>query len=561
MADFMRVAAAVLFLILISVDGNAYAQGVRPSDERPELPGFPEEEPEPSLLPPLPAPPAEEEDRLSSGRRVFVKQFEVQGSTVFPEEELARVTAPWEGREISSTELGQVRNAITRLYVDAGYVTSGAVIADQPVTDGVVVIQAVEGTLEDIAIEGNRHLRPGYIRSRIELGVGTPVNVYELEKRLQLLQQQNLIRRIDAQLDPGLRRGESTLSVLVDEGRPARMMLGAANDQSPTVGSEGGHVDAAYLSVTGNGDVFSSRGELTEGYTDLDLHYSLPLNAHDTTLRLNYRRTTGEVVESPFDDLDIDSTVQTYGVTLSHPLIRDLDRELWLGITGEYRESETDWEFGDFPSTPGSDDGEISISVLRLFQEWTTRSPTRVMAARSTLSFGLDIFGATTNSGRVPDSRFVAWLAQIQLAQRLPRRYLDSQLIFRTDLQLASDSMLSLEQYSLGGMHTVRGYRENQLVRDNGWSSSLELRIPVLTDLLGRDVLQLAPFFDLGQARNKYHNSGPETLASLGAGLRYQLSERILAQIYWGGRLRHVKRHGNDIQNNGFHWDVEVAAW
>jgi hypothetical protein len=34
----------------------------------------------------------------------------------------------------------------------------------------------------------------------------------------------------------------------------------------------------------------------------------------------------------------------------------------------------------------------------------------------------------------------------------------------------AGDRLVPLEQLSLGGRHTVRGYRENQLVRDSGWA-------------------------------------------------------------------------------------------
>jgi hemolysin activation/secretion protein len=560
MSAIRRSATSALLLALCLVAGAAAAQGPRPSEERPELPEFPPEEAEPERLPPIPVLPEPERD-LSAGRRMRVEKFQVRGSSVFGNEVFARITAPYEGREIGTAELAQVRNAITRLYVEAGYVTSGAVIPDQRVTDGVIVVEVIEGTLDDISIESTGRLRPSYVRSRLERGAAAPVNVYALEKQLQLLHRKPFIHRIDAQLTPGARRGASTLGVVVEETRPYRLAIGASNGQSPTVGSEGGYSRVQYMNALGWGDTFSARFELTEGYEDLDFYYSLPLNARDTTLVLNYRYTEGEVVENPFDDLDIESVAQTVGATVRHPLLLELDRELWLGITGEYRTSETDWAFGDFPSIPGSDDGEVDISVVRLFQEWTSRSRTRVLAARSMFSFGLDLFGATTNSGSVPDGRYAAWLAQLQFVQRLPPSLLDSQLVVRGDLQLATDPLLSLEQFSLGGMDTVRGYRENELVRDNGYDASVELRVPVLKNLLPGDVLELAPFFDVGRAWNDKRNAGPKTLASLGLGLRYQLRDRVLAEVYWGGRLRHVKRRGNDIQNNGWHFNVDVALW
>ena len=166
---------------------------------------------------------------------------------------------------------------------------------------------------------------------------------------------------------------------------------------------------------------------------------------------------------------------------------------------------------------------------------------------------------STRTGAGEPDSRYLAWLGQVQYVRRLPEQFGGAQLVLRSDLQLASQPLLGLEQYSLGGLRTVRGYRENQLVRDNGWSSSAELQIPVWRDDLGRPIVTASPFIDMGKAWNKGPDSGPNTLASAGMGLRYSPRDWIVAELYWGGRLRHVSRRGNDIQNNGFHFRVQVA--
>lgn len=100
----------------------------------------------------------------------------------------------------------------------------------------------------------------------------------------------------------------------------------------------------------------------------------------------------------------------------------------------------------------------------------------RVIAARSTLSFGFDAFGATVNTLE-PDGRFIAWLGQLQWAQRFGEQ--DYQLIFKSNLQLANQPLLPMEKCALGGMNTVRGYPENTLVRDQCFNASLEFRVPV----------------------------------------------------------------------------------
>jgi hemolysin activation/secretion protein len=543
-----------------------FGQTVRPGDERPPLKEFAPEPPEPSLaLPPMPVPPPDERDRLATGIRVFVTEFRIVGSSVFSGQELAQVTAPYTGREITSEELIEVRDAITKHYIAHGYVSSGAIIPDQAVGDGVIEIQVVEGMLTAVSVEGTKHFRPRYLRERLELAMGRPVNIQDLEQRLQLIQQDSRIRRLRAQLGPGEVRGESLLGVAVEEESPYKLSFYAGNDQSPSIGSEGGQVRAAHENLTGNGDIFEAYFALTEGLDEWDVRYSLPVTPYDTILELHFRRSESDVVESPFDDLDLESESITYGVGVRHPVYRTPGAELWVGVTGELRRSQT-FLLGDgfaFPGSGADEDGKSKLSVLRVFQEWTLRGRNDVIAARSTLNFGLDIFDASDDrvESSDPDGTFFSWLGQFQWAHRLSERYRGSQVIFRTDIQLSRDPLLAIEKFSVGGARTVRGYRENERVRDNGLVSSLEVRIPILRDPLGQDILQLAPFADFGRSWNEEKTPSPKTLSSLGVGLRWKVSDRVFVAGYWGGRLRKVKRRGNDIQNNGFHLEAVITAF
>lgn len=193
----------------------AAAQEIRPGD-RP-LPGeafLPEEGVPPAPLDlPLIAPDPADAKRLSAGLRVVVGEFRVEGSSIFSDEELTEATQLFVGREINSEELLQAREAVTQLYISRGYVTSGAIIPDQTMSDGVVVLQVVEGRLTDVRVEGTHWFRPGYIRSRLLRAASTPVNILVLERQLRHFQQNPNIDRIHAKLLPGERRGESVLVV------------------------------------------------------------------------------------------------------------------------------------------------------------------------------------------------------------------------------------------------------------------------------------------------------------------------------------------------------------
>ena len=200
---------------------------------------------------------------------------------------------------------------------------------------------------------------------------------------------------------------------------------------------------------------------------------------------------------------------------------------------------------------------------MRPYVEWIDRSGNQVIALRVSGNFGLDAFDSTiVHDSDLPDSRFTYWLAQAQLARRLPESFRSSQVIARLDLQIAQDPLLALDQLSIGGGATVRGYHVNQIVRDSGAIASLELRVPLLRYADGRDRLQIAPFVDWGKGWNHEETFGLRWLASVGVGLRYALGDRATFAVYWGGKLRHVDdQNGGGLQNSGVSVEMNVFAF
>jgi hemolysin activation/secretion protein len=71
--------------------------------------------------------------QLSEQIKVFVRHIELIGNTVFSDQELEKITASYEGREITTDELQALRIKLTQYYLEHGYINSGAIIPDQKV--------------------------------------------------------------------------------------------------------------------------------------------------------------------------------------------------------------------------------------------------------------------------------------------------------------------------------------------------------------------------------------------------------------------------------------------
>jgi hemolysin activation/secretion protein len=324
----------------------------------------------------------------------------------------------------------------------------------------------------------------------------------------------------------------------------------------------------AHENLTGHGDILSAQFGYSAG-TDLqiDASYTFPLTARDTTLMLRYRRNDTIVVEEPFEPIDIVSESEIFGLTLRIPLYRTLRYEWALSINGERSQNETFLLDDPFSFSPGVVDGKSTISVLRLALEWVDSTVNQVIAVRSRVTGGFDILGATTHANcDIPDGRFVAWLGQFQWARRLTNW--DLQTIFRLDVQLSTEPLLPLEQIAVGGCYSVRGYRENQMVRDNGLVVSLESRVPIVRNTPWADFVHLAPFVDFGKAWNTtLATPDPEILISIGIGLRWAVTLpapfrlQLQLEVYWGYPLNEVDTAGGDLQDLGLHLQFVIAVF
>jgi len=536
---------------------------VLPGAERPELEPFAADEPPPESLelPPIPAPADDDAGQLSAGLSVRVESFRIEGGSVFSTEELEQLTAPYVGRLVNSEELLRVRDAITDHYVERGYLTSGALIPDQDVSDGVVTIQIVEGVLADVEVVGTSRFRPGYFSVRLRRAGRAPLNVNRIEEQLQLFQRDVRVKHVRAQLNPGARRGESLLTLEVEENRFYGLDVAFANDSSPGIGSYTGHIEPRISNLIGYGDEWSSSIQLSDGLRQYDATFAVPLPPFDTRLLLHYQRSETEVVEDPFDILDIESRSSTYGITLDQPLLRTRNSEVRIGVTGEWRTSKTEVLDTCFSFVIGTSDCRTRVAVLRTFAGWSWATSNLVVAGRSTLSVGIHAFGSTNRPSPLPDSEFVSWLWQMQVAHRLPDVLLGTEIIARFDSQLANEALVAIEKFSIGGMRTVRGYRENQFVRDNGIVTSVEFRIPIWRDSNGRALAQLVPFADYGLSWNEEIITRKEEIASLGVGIRLSPWEWLHGELFWGGRLKKALKTGDDIQNDGIHFAIHVTPF
>ncbi|MEH1822729.1 MAG: ShlB/FhaC/HecB family hemolysin secretion/activation protein [Nostoc sp.] len=547
----------------LKATANIFTPDAAKNSSQPELQIVQETEPtlttKPNQTEPNPQP--------ETPQRIRVRKIQVVGSTVFNENDFNPVVKPFEERDLTLEEIRQAADAITQLYLNKGYINSRAVPDTKQSTstaDGVVVIRVLEGRLTEINIEGTRRLNPSYIRSRIQLGAGIPLNTGKLEEQLKLLRLDPLFTNVEARLRPTGKVGQSVLIVRVEEANPLTGSLGVDNYSPPSIGAERLGVELRDRNLTGMGDELAGSyyHTLSGGSDAFDFSYQIPVNAMNGKVQIRAALNRNKITEPPFNAFGIRANQDLYEINYRQPLMRSPKEEFALSLGFTYQDGQT--FLFDNLATPfgiGPDANGVSrTSVIKFGQDYIKREPQGAWFLRSQFNFGINILDATINNDPIPDGRFFSWLGQAQRVQQLSNDHL---LLIQADLQLTPDSLLPSQQFVIGGGQSVRGYRQNIRSGDNGFRVAIEDRFTVQRNEAGLSTIQLAPFVDMGAVWNQSNNPNqlPNQTFLVGAGLGFLWNQalgidNLFMRLDYGFPFIDLSDRGNNAQDDGFYFSL-----
>ena len=495
---------------------------------------------------------------------MVLSRFKIVGNNVIPQSEIDAVLKPYLFRPISFVELISAQQAVTQLYIDRGYFTTGAFIPPQTIQNRTVKIEIVEGTIGEIKVIGLKKLHPEYVRSRIAIASQAPLHKDKLLEALQLLQLNPLIENISAELSKGIEPGESFLKLKIEEADSFDLKLDIDNDSSNSVGSLRGRISVDERNVFGFGDRFQVGYAQSEGSKSLErLEYLAPLGARGTYLKISHNRNENQIIIEPFaSSFDLENSSLSYGITLIQDVINKPARNLVLAFGFTHQNTQfTINDRGFFDLARGlNNDGRSITSTLRFIQEYSDRSPTSVFSIASQFAIGIDAFGSVINSNDLPDSKYLSWLGRAQYLKAVSPK---TNVSLGGIIQLANSPLFDQEQFVVGGATSVRGYSRGIIQGDNGFSLYAELNNTVLQISKWDLRLELSPFFDFGRIWNT--DDFPietNTLASIGIDARISIKENLTATIGIGIPLIDPKLPETDsLQDDGIYFSLSTKPF
>ena len=124
--------------------------------------------------------------QATATEQVQVRSFQVQGNTLLDAAAVQAALAPHTGAR-TLADLQKAAQAVQALYVQAGWAAVVVYLPPQPVADGVVTLNVVEGKVGQVLVQGNQRLSAARVRAALpSLVQGATPRVRRIDAELQI---------------------------------------------------------------------------------------------------------------------------------------------------------------------------------------------------------------------------------------------------------------------------------------------------------------------------------------------------------------------------------------
>ena len=449
----------------------------------------------------------------------FARAWELDGVTVFDEDELQALLANYSGKEISFAEIKNIASQIEEHYEKNGFLAQ-ATVPPQDVSSGLVRIEVSEAYLGKIRIEkGSSSLvADDTILSMVgaSLKEGELYDSDSLNRGLLLaddLSGVSLTGFLQEGSEPGL--VDLNLKTLKEARATAEFSMDNANARA--LGTERIVFSGKLVSPLKMAEVFSLKSLFSEGSFYRSLSASIPLWSSGFKFRLYYSKLSYDVIADEFKALNISGEVDEEGLELSYPLHRTSKANLYWSAKMDNR------TYGTEVSGTSVKDSLIKSQSIELsgnlFDDILGGGAN---AANLSYSRG-DLGGFGVLPSMIGDYSIYNYsLSRQQAFNEKLSLFLSIRGQFTDGLSSGAgqeDYLDSAENFSLGGLYGVRAYPSGEATGAQGQLISMEFRY-----LLGQSLV-LIPHYDWGKVEKRNLSSGgPGEYEISGTGLGFSWS-------------------------------------
>ena len=454
-----------------------------------------------------------------------IVEFSLAGNTLLPYQRLYDLMDDFVGPDRVIADVEKAREALEALYHDAGYPTVLVNIPEQSVTGGVIRLQVIESRTGATTVTGNRYYSTAMILSRLPaLAPGGVLYLPDVQRQVSRLNRIADLKVVPA-LAPGKEQATVDIALKAEDHRPLHGSLELDNRAS-----------ANTTALRANGAL--SYANLWQAEHTVSLQYqTAPLKPEEVQVF-----SGSYLLPAPWNP---DHTLVLYGVdsqsasafgegfqTKGKGIVIGTRFSATLPGLGSYQHSLTlgfDYKKFDESVQQGTSDVTTPIEYLPFSAAYSSSLPDAGGLTLFNLGVNASFRGAVAHEGEFADKRYKSrgnYLFATAGVERRQNLLEHLAALVKLDGQIADQPLISNEQYSAGGMESVRGYPESAVPGDSALHASFELSLPNQWSPVGKFSCLPYLFYDFAALWTKSPLPGQEPFTKLqgtGVGLRGEL--------------------------------------
>ena len=469
----------------------------------------------------------------------YVRSYLVKGGAhLLPSVEVEAAVYPFLGPYRTEGDVEQARGALEKAYRDKGFQTVAVEIPPQKTQGGIIVLQVIPNEVGRLRIHGSRYYSLEQIRREApSLRETTVPNFSQVTRDLTILNQ-SPDRSVTPSLTAGVVPGTVDVDLTVKDTPPVHGSLEINNRYSPftsplRINGAVSYDNLWQLEHTAGFSFQLSPEEINQVQV-FSGYYSARVPGIDG-LTLLAQGTSQDSNVSTLGGIGVAGKGSTAGLRaiLTLPPQKDFFHSISFGV--DYKHFEQGLNItGKVTNTP------VTYYPLSAAYSGTWIGKGYETDLNSSLTLDFRGIGSGErefdNNRHGADASFLYLRGDLSHTRELPWGV---QGFVKMQGQAADKPLVNSEQFSGGGLGTVRGYLESEELGDNGVFGSAELRSPSLAGLMGKtvDEWRIYGFAEGGILSIDDPLPDQETafnLASIGVGTRLKLLSHLNGSLDLG---------------------------
>jgi hemolysin activation/secretion protein len=470
-----------------------------------------------------------------------VFEYRVLGTKVLTPLAVQQALYPHLGTGKSIADVEVARTALENAYRKAGFSTVFVDIPEQTVDGGIVRLQVTEGRLDRLRVSGARYFSNRQILAGVPaLHTGEVPHFPEVQQQLAALNRSTPDRSVTPVLRAGRFPGTVDVELKVEDGLPLHGSV-EINDRYTADTSElRASIALSYDNLWQRAHTASLQYQVAPQEPDeanvVAATYIARLERAKSILALYAVDSSSDV--ATIGTLSVLGQGNIFGVRGIRPFdsLGAYHHNLTLGLDLK--------DFDENIRLTEEDGLATAIKYIAWSASYAFGWSKPKSSSEFTIGANWGVRGFGNDDGEFEEKRFKARANYGYLsgsAQHTRNVFGQARFVARLGWQYANMPLISNEQFSIGGVSSVRGYLEAERLGDLGANLNLELHSPPLSKAARVQDWRVFGFVDMGAVsivEPLPDQDGRQRVASAGAGMIFLGLGGLDAELEWARALR-----------------------